>query len=1074
MRNAFIGYTYQEYVAVLLLVKMDVERKIESIEIEADVNHKFDDINIKTEGEEYYLQIKDIDNISIEKIEKTGDSLNINGIEHKLSEKTNILFFKNIDILSNCEIIGLPAYKSDNFYIVSFSRIEIENKIDELYNNDFHRKSDIKRFFGECLDKRKLTIHRENLPIINVFSTKLLEPTINIGKKFLKFENILVIEGKPGVGKSHFVKCLENEFKNNLLYRFWISSQDKDYDKRLKFKNFIFDFSKKLFNDQLHREDEVIIKKIEVEKKIVIIDGLDHIENYNSNELDKYINFINKLKNTCKTIILTRPLQKKIAWKKQILDNWSREQTKKVLDELYHISDYEKVQKIYDITNGYPILVKYISEHYKDKGNIPNLSKLDSIDNYYEKIIGNEKGKQGLFIFLCSRSYFMKSEIKLLLEGELSTFVNQFIEEHPYLFEIRLNRISLFHDSFNTFLRKQDIDYNNRMDLVNRYVYNSIMNKEKRFLSRFAFFYLEQEMKVDILKRYTSIDLFKELFSDVIDFEAIQSFYSQLREVMTEVSPDSFGIKNYYDFALIYNAVNRDHASTINTFLYTYIRVLLFNGYTEEDITSSKYLFAMLYYVKMNDANLLYNLTSNDNYDTQFFFENLNYDKEEENYFFDKHKEPITKEKIIESLEDKKQYNSIDTISIILENIYIHKNKTDFPDLYFIIDKYMHFEESEAVILLEDFLKEYNIRDFFASLILKNAKRNILALGNDIENNDYLNLTLKEYLIKYKELGSFDLWVEILNYIRLSLHNSRKIDISNIALFWTKYHQRKDYSLINIDTELKIFEEHGCISLLNSCKIIKSIQEISEKGYRGLLTSFIRQHPSEIIDFILKNFNFEELRVSWFNLPSNYIDKYPSDLFNYALNEVLNENRHSKQINYRDIANVLSSKWANELKRILIFIKYKIRVSNLNEDIKRTVFDDVEILEFYEEKSVVKNNSQAKYNQGILTIDDSEFILENNLKSYEVAGFSDDNYDALSNIDIFNLFKKEDIKENIKLILYNALLGKIRSISMFNSLYHFPGNLIKLINDYDVRIDMKELFNSFLIFLDISMLELNE
>ncbi|QUH31122.1 hypothetical protein [Vallitalea guaymasensis] len=43
-RNAFIGYSYQKSVAFLMIAKMDVERKIKEIEIEADVNHQFDDL----------------------------------------------------------------------------------------------------------------------------------------------------------------------------------------------------------------------------------------------------------------------------------------------------------------------------------------------------------------------------------------------------------------------------------------------------------------------------------------------------------------------------------------------------------------------------------------------------------------------------------------------------------------------------------------------------------------------------------------------------------------------------------------------------------------------------------------------------------------------------------------------------------------------------------------------------------------------------------------------------------------------------------------------------------------------
>ena len=55
MRNAFYGYSFQKLVTSLMLTKMDVERTIDSIEIEALVDHKFDDIKVLNNNEEYYF-----------------------------------------------------------------------------------------------------------------------------------------------------------------------------------------------------------------------------------------------------------------------------------------------------------------------------------------------------------------------------------------------------------------------------------------------------------------------------------------------------------------------------------------------------------------------------------------------------------------------------------------------------------------------------------------------------------------------------------------------------------------------------------------------------------------------------------------------------------------------------------------------------------------------------------------------------------------------------------------------------------------------------------------------------------
>ena len=153
----------------------------------------------------------------------------------------------------------------------------------------------------------------------------------------LEFENILFIEGKPGIGKSHLVTCLTKEYNQPLVYRFWVSNQDKDYDLRLLFKNFIANISKELFGDLRRRTKDEIIQYISGIKKTVIIDGLDHVENYRPEELEYFVSFIDTLKETTKVIVLSRPLKRDIHWKKQQLVNWNFEETRLVLDELYGI-----------------------------------------------------------------------------------------------------------------------------------------------------------------------------------------------------------------------------------------------------------------------------------------------------------------------------------------------------------------------------------------------------------------------------------------------------------------------------------------------------------------------------------------------------------------------------------------------------------------------------------------------------------------------------------------------------------------------------------------------------------------
>lgn len=412
MRNALLGYTYQHYVATLFISIMDVEREIDKIVLEANVEHKFDDLHILFGKDEYFLQIKDIDNLDIGKLTVKDGQISIDGKLHKLSSSANIIFFKEINFSSTCNILGFDAVEIGGVFIVSMSRSDIEHKIDRLYREDFRRKSVIGQFVSDQLDKRIFEFIRHNLPALSFFSTKLTEASVLVSRKILDVENILLIEGKPGVGKSHFVSYLQKQSANSITYRFWISNQDREYQDRLKYRNFINDLCKQVFYDLKQHSKEELIAKLASDGRTVIIDGLDHVENYNQADLEKFISFIETLSVHSKTIVLSRPLHRVLTWKKQLLGNWNIEETRQALRELYHIDTYIYAEKIYRGSGGYPILVRYLTEQFKKDRKLPETETFDTLDSYYGDLLKTERGKHALAVFLCCRSFIMHSEIE--------------------------------------------------------------------------------------------------------------------------------------------------------------------------------------------------------------------------------------------------------------------------------------------------------------------------------------------------------------------------------------------------------------------------------------------------------------------------------------------------------------------------------------------------------------------------------------------------------------------------------------------------------------------------------------
>ncbi len=605
---------------------------------------------------------------------------------------------------------------------------------------------------------------------------------------------------------------------------------------------------------------------------------------------------------------------------------------------------------------------------------------------------------------------------------------------------------------------------------VNQYVYNSIYSLNIRFLSRFSNFDLDYQSKLEIIRKYCDFGTFKKLMRNVIDFEAIQSFYFQIREAVNELNPESLEIIHYYDLSLILNSVDRDHIATLNRFYYTYTKTLLYNGFNEDDITSTRYLFAMLYYIKRNDSTILFNTMSDDFYSADNFFEDLLDEIDQESSFFDQHKKALTEEKLNRFLLDK--YNLKSIVIYSLENSFIHCNtRGSFAVLHDCIELYLAGEEHLAIKRLAIFLRPYTTQDFYASWTLKDAKRNILAYGYLPKVNNYKNLTLHDFIHANKNLGSFDLRDEIHNHIRLSLKESRKIDIPSISLFWTKYYQRKDYSLININTALHTFERKSYISIIECIELICKIQEISEKGYRGLLLGFVELYePNDIIPYIFKNTDFKRLNIDWFHLPSKYIDIFPDEIFTIALGEILRYHQFNKVIDLNEIINVLYSNRLSEIEQILKIRKYSIRIPlshPIMKDLQNNAFNFVEF-----KPDDYSDDSQSRFERGELTIKDKDFILPNKIKSFEVAGFSNGYHSALAETELFKIFRKEDIRKNFKEILYNALLGKAKSINFYHLVYYFPGNTLKMIYEYEIDEDFEKLFSSFLKFMELSQFPL--
>ncbi|HAC0715867.1 TPA_asm: hypothetical protein GYZ54_15270, partial [Listeria monocytogenes] len=510
-RNSFKGYVYQQQVLSFFVALMDTKRDISEIEAENIVNHQFDDLRVVRDME-YFFQIKNYPKVTIDDIKIDDKNITILGNKNTYdANNNNVIVVNSENIIPTTEFWGLRATMVNGVYIIPLTPDGIFDEMEDLYFDDTRIRV-ILEYSYKLTVSAKFCLGIGDLPEFKTISMDLEDNTVLIretGNLDIKKGCQFVI-GKPGVGKSHYANEISKQHPNIILYRFWVGSQDLYIEKRLEFGEFIKTLSFLAFNTpKLHSEAEVL-SKINDDELIIVIDGLDHVENYRIRELEQYFAFFEKI-TTASIIVLSRPLQREIAYSTYNLENWTQDETNNYLSATFTSIEYKISHRIYEITQGYPILVSFLANHYNQFGNINLDNRIDAIDEYYETLLKNINTKTALSIFMINSSFILKEELQPLLNNiTLSNIVLEFIENYPYLFKVTDMRVSLIHDSFNTYLRNLELS-EEELTYSRNLVSKSIMNGEIRYLSRFGTFFITDQDKKNIIKKYSSIIVFNEL-----------------------------------------------------------------------------------------------------------------------------------------------------------------------------------------------------------------------------------------------------------------------------------------------------------------------------------------------------------------------------------------------------------------------------------------------------------------------------------------------------------------------------------------------------------------------------------
>lgn len=1036
-KSALIGYNYQVIVATLSIFLME-QGLLDINEVIPEVGPdglSFDDILLSREnGKDIYLQTKNTtqNNINIKNNEVffNGSKLTLHKEAHNVivtkrptnleynSKHNNFEYYKNEDV--NLFVITLSPDDINDYIMNNFSQSRT-NQLIRLSNDKF-------------TNYHSINVRKEDLPTIYFYPTNLLETTYKVRNLKHSSNKVLFIVGKPGVGKSHLLN--ELNINPNRSYRFWISNQDEYYHSRLHYKNFLEDLSGKLFNSgKLRTEDEIIDKLAKIGEAFYI-DGLDHVVNYANHELEKFMNFIKKVyesKNS-QLVVLTRPLDIEIEYKTENLVNWTFKETQEYL-RLRGIEDYSHHEKIYNITSGYPIITSYITSEYLENKSIKYTDAINNLQDYYDTLLKNVKYKNKLNIFTYTSSYITFSELEQVLEQKYKDTV-EFINYYPFLFEIRENRISLFHDSFNNYINHQIEEDDELKEKFYKIVQESLLKEEINFMSRVLSFNLAPSFLSNLLNKYYSLDLFLSLKEKTIDFELLKQFYFSLRQFYSIDNVELLSAESAYEYSLILILLMRDNVDDDYEFMYQlYVYLKRVGIIWQNQVYSSGFMFSCFSYFESKDLSHLIRYHSYDGHKEEEIKERINDAITFESYFFNNlnkdnynHFKMITHDPNVFPMEKRK-------LKHLLVHSYLHSHDVD--GLQTIMKDYLNgrteFAKEKLYFYLHKIGWEHiHVLELYS---LEEAKIIIKQLGCENIQNEYNEMSLKEIIYFNANKGSFKMVDVVTSYIRLANYKNIEIDILSINLFYTMYYERKDYSVLGLSELLYELILKDLIGIKESFDMINSFQSISEKGIRNLSIdlvnmlgiSYIEELEQLNIISITSNYNFDffDLKTQFMNLVNE----------SYAIRSIEKHVRekhrlfYGKSYEYKfddDRYNqVLNSDYKDFFLKILN--KYNFVLTNKEDGSKSELIKNSEKMK--------EHNPQESLNRGYIMEKDRNYYKDINMPYLDFAKYTDGWGGKLPYPDFLDLYDKNELKNNSLIIIQHIIAKSINANTHENYIY---------------------------------------
>lgn len=1070
-RRTLKGYSYQQSIFTLFLAFMDTERIISKIVVETLDTKNFDDIFLEdvqyegTDSRAYRIQVKNYPCAELRDIKISKNVLSIDGNKNEFEPTDNNIFVINTKLIETDDnFMGLPCTKMDGIIIIPLTPEQVADRMDNMFDME-SRELQIIHKADDITENAKFEITINNLPEIIQMSIDLENETVLLRNVPDNFEHsITFIEGKPGVGKSHFVNEIYEKYPDAVVYRFWIGSQDPNRNERIRFKKFLSEMGIKIYKSAKKVYIDELVEAIKRDDRLIIIDGLDHVENYNPHELEDFIKFIEKLSDI-RVVVLSRPLKKEIEWNKDNLLDWNFDEARLYLEMAHGIVEYEIQDKIFHVTGGYPIITYFISEDYKINHVLDIEQPIEGINEYYDTLfIGQDRPSEAIGVFATGNCFFTWKELGLFFsDPEMYEVIRQFIELHPYLFKQLINRVSLIHDSFNTYLRTKINSFSQRQKKVISIIRSSILDGSIEYMDRMQSFCFDEEFYTILLKRYSDFDEFKNLMMSTRDYNSIQSLYIQLQRIL-EDRKGILDLYQYYSFALLFQIANRNDLIGTNRWVLQMLVYMNKHGGIEDNLFSSDYIW-QVYLACKNSEKLAAQYLANRHFsDSQFY--DLIEDVNDEIAFYEKKNRVIKYEDVVKAL-DNDENRMVDKDSILIDylvSVWIHGNKEDkfYNDFIGYIQG-----DRKCISKIQKELFQYSFDEFWISTSLESAEYQLHELGYFGEANIFRNTSLLNLILKEAAKGSYTVVKLVASYIKLANYEKRDIDIENLAYSWAMYFNHKDYSVYTIDEALITFEHQGLISENNSFDIIQKLMAQSDDGISHLMTSYANKKGVEYVKKINEQGYFlnRDCRIRFWELNSAIYNCFRKEDIVMQVTELLSYNYFSKDIDGKEIQAIMESKYK---KLVLDGIKYY----------GYSIFSPgSELIPVLEERGIKYFDSDEQEKEeyvplhyGHIHKEDYEYIAKQNIDYLEIAEYTDGWDSCLPFVDVFSLYDKEYIQRDCVEIVHRAMFARRTGREYLGMWSHLVGNIPALFLRCEADVDWEKLYSIFKDFLEISLI----